>query len=301
MALVPPSTTIIAAGSRESHLLACDGERVVPLEGLSAAVTATALCQHRDGIALVGHSKAHMSALCFLDVAGDQQIFGRDQLPGDIQAFYALTSTEEGLFAGGSHPSGAPTVLRWDDEGWHTERLPSGLGPAVWKLGSAGGTVYALVSKRAGSQARVLVVRRDGEWHPLSPPGQVHDVWTDGELFVCVGEHDTALRFDGERWYQDRLPEDSTGLLICGTSRSDLFTLGHTGTQLFAAHFDGESWRNVATDALYRQRSLLGLTSLAPGRAVAIIAPRSIALLKPELVKPVEHRLRTSLTALMPR
>lgn len=150
-------------------------------------------------------------------------------------------------------------IEHWDGGRWRTEALPPNTG--VGEIAAASPSkAWTLIDVRTGRQR---IARWDG--HRWSVVGPTFDspllsaiaTLPNGEAWV-VGRAGLILHWDGLRWQRLKAPRDQGWLgdynAVVARSVKDVWALGFRGSRkgwrTHALHWDGTSWRVVATPDL---------------------------------------------------
>ena len=228
----------------------------------------------------------------------------RSGLPGNetLQGVDAVSATD--VWVVGDHRSGISRydtlAAHWNGTTWTQESTPDGNSAGMnhlYGVAAAGGATWAVgtyVDPSSSINRRKLILQRTGgTWHVAAAPTVATyeslaavdatgpaDAWAVGSATSDIQSAPLAplvLRWNGARWVSMTLPAP-TGTALTGVDArtpSDVWAVGSssdaTGTQQpYTAHFDGASWRRVATPALAAGGSLGDVVALSPSAAVAV-------------------------------
>jgi len=190
-------------------------------------------------------------------------------------------------------------VARWNGSTWTRESTPNG-NPGgfnnLYGVAAADGNVWAVgtyVDPNSSTNRRKLILQRaNGSWRVATAPivaayeqlsavdatGRA-DAWAvgsagrDGQGTSLIP---LALRWNGTSWASMALPAtESTALAgVDARTPSDVWAVGSSrgadGTQPYVAHFDGSSWRRVATPTIAGGGQLTDVVALSPSTVVAV-------------------------------
>lgn len=185
-------------------------------------------------------------------------------------------------------------AAHWNGTTWTRESTPTPNPAGINSLTSvatAGSTVFAVgtyVDPSSSVNRRKLILRRTGgTWSVSAAPTVAayetlksvdatgsSDVWAVGSASRDIQsspQFPLVLRWNGTTWASMSLPAP-TGTSLAGVDArtpTDVWAVGSTsGTQPYAAHFDGTSWRQVPTPAL--TGDLSDVAALSPSNVVAV-------------------------------
>lgn len=192
-------------------------------------------------------------------------------------------------------------AAHWNGTTWTREPTPNG-NPGgfnhLYGAAAAGGTVWAvgtyvdpnspvnrrkLILNRTGGSWRVSVAPTVATYETLAAVDAtgLADAWAVGSTSRDIQSLSTPLvplmlRWNGTRWVSMTLPATGSTALAGVDARtpSDVWAVGssRTGndTQPYVAHFDGTSWRRVATPTLSGGGELTDVVALSPSNVVAV-------------------------------
>ncbi|HEX5203112.1 MAG TPA: hypothetical protein VFW27_24550 [Actinoplanes sp.] len=222
---------------------------------------------------------------------GNETLRGVDAISaGDV---WAVGQVRSGI-------SGSATLAaHWNGTAWTREATPNA-NPAsmntLYGVAAAGGTVWAVgnyVDPSSSINRRKLILQRTGgAWHVAAAPAVARyeslaavdatgpaDAWAVGSASADINSAPLTpltLHWNGNAWVSTTLPAAS-GTSLAGVdarTSSDVWAVGSTyastGRQPYTAHFDGTSWRRVATPALPGGGELTDVVALSPSAAVAV-------------------------------
>jgi len=190
-------------------------------------------------------------------------------------------------------------AAHWDGTTWTRERTPNG-NPGGFNnlngVAAAGGTVWAVgtyVDPTSSSNRRKLILQRaGGGWRESAAPttatyealaavdatgpGVAGGVGSAASNFQTGPLAPLALRWNGSSWVSMRLPATGSTALAGVDERtsSDVWAVGSSTNaaeaQPYVAHFDGTSWRRVATPTIDGGGTLTDVVALSPSSVVAV-------------------------------
>jgi hypothetical protein len=190
-------------------------------------------------------------------------------------------------------------VARWDGSAWTPELTPNGNRSSLNNLAgvtATGGTVWAvgayIIEPGSANRRGLILQRTEGSWRIVPTPRVQVTELLDGvdatgptdAWAVGWGGNDSsapavpiALRWDGTSWQSVPLPSTESALLytVDALSPSNVWVAGETytggsGRQPYVAHFDGTSWRRVATPTIANGGRLTDIVALSPSNIVAV-------------------------------
>ena len=190
-------------------------------------------------------------------------------------------------------------VAHWNGTTWTREATPDG-NPGgfnnLYGVAAAGGTVWAvgtyvdpnssinrrkLILQRAGGRWRVSVAPIVAAYEQLKAVDATgpNDAWAVGSATSDIQSAPLvplALRWNGTSWVSQTLPA-TAGTALTGVdarTAGDVWAVGSSssagGTQPYVAHFDGTSWRRVATPTIAGGGELTDVVALSPSTVVAV-------------------------------
>jgi hypothetical protein len=192
-------------------------------------------------------------------------------------------------------------AAHWNGTTWTREPTPNG-NPGgfnhLYGVAAAGGTVWAVgtyVDPNSSINRRKLILQRTGGSWRVSPAPTVAayenlaavdatgsaDAWAVGSADSDIQSLSAplvplTLRWNGTRWVSMSVPATGSTALAGVDARtpSDVWAVGSSrignDTQPYAAHFDGTSWRHVATPTLAGGGELSDVVALSPSNVVAV-------------------------------
>ena len=221
-----------------------------------------------------------------------------DETLGDVDAVSATDVWVVGNRTVGVLSSDT-VAAHWNGTTWTREPTPNG-SPGVFNslsgVAAAGGTVWAVgtyVDPASSSNRRKLILQRaGGSWRISAAPRVatyetlaavdatgLADAWAVGSATSDIQSGPLvplALRWNGTSWVSMTLPATGSTALIGVDARtpSDVWAVGSSrnadGTQPYVAHFDGVSWRRVATPTFAGGGELTDVVALSPTTVVAV-------------------------------
>jgi len=227
----------------------------------------------------------------------------RTGLPGDeaLHGVDAVSSTD--VWVAGERPSGLgrydTVVARWNGTTWTRESTPNG-NPAgfnnLYGVAAAGATVWAVgnyVDPNSSTNRRKLILQRaDGSWGISAAPvvatyetlaavdavGSA-DAWAVGSATSNIQSAPLvplALHWNGRNWASMTVPAPG-GTTLAGVdarTATDVWAVGSSSNagaaQPYVAHFDGSSWRHVATPTIAGGGELTDVVALSSSTVVAV-------------------------------
>jgi hypothetical protein len=225
----------------------------------------------------------------------------RTGLPGDetLRGVDAVSTTD--VWVVGDHRAGIAgfetMAARWNGTTWTREPTPNPGGfNSLAGVAAAGGTVWAVgsyIDPSSSTNRRKLILQRAGDrWRVSAAPTVATserltavdatgpaDAWAVGSAsrdIQSASQAPLALRWNGTSWVSMTLPAaGSTGLAgVDARTPSDVWAVGSSsdaaGSQPYVAHFDGTSWRRMATPTLAGGGELTDVVALSPTTVVAV-------------------------------
>jgi len=223
---------------------------------------------------------------------------GQDSLV-DVDA----VSGTEAWAAGMSVPQfgrSSTLVARWNGSRWAPEPTPNGnpsSGNELVGIAAAGGMVWAVgtyTDPGPTFNRRALILQRAGGTWRLSPAPKLQatdfltgvdatgatDAWAVGwstsNLTSAPGVP-IVLRWNGTGWRPQTLPTTASTTLnaVEALTPSNVWVVGQTlvdgwNRQPYVAHFDGTSWRRIATPTVDRDAQLADIVALSPSNIIAV-------------------------------
>jgi hypothetical protein len=212
-------------------------------------------------------------------------------------------TANEAWAAGASYPGFARSstlVARWNGSSWSPEPTPNGNPTGLNSLSgvaAAGGTVWAVgtfMEPGSSTNRRALILQRTGGTWRVSPTPRVlatdfleavdatgpADAWAVGwssrDITSAPGVP-IALRWNGATWRSVPVPSTASTAVYAveALSPGNVWLAGHTlidgwNAQPYVAHFDGSSWRRVATPTVDGGGRLTDIVALSPSNIVAV-------------------------------
>src|SRR3954452_7229556 len=227
----------------------------------------------------------------------------RAGLPGNetLQGVDAVSATD--VWAVGDHRAGLARydtlAAHWNGTAWTPEPTPDGNPNGmnnVYGVAAAGGTVWAVgtyVDPNSSINRRKLILQRTGgSWHASAAPVVATyeslaavdttgpaDAWAVGSATSDIQSAPMVpltLRWNGANWVSMTLPATG-GTALAGVyarTPSDVWAVGSSsnasGAQPYVAHFDGASWRHVATPTIAGGGQLTDVVALSSSTVVAV-------------------------------
>jgi hypothetical protein len=227
----------------------------------------------------------------------------RTGLPGDeaLRGVDAVSTTD--VWTAGERPSGISrydtVVAHWNGTTWTRESTPNG-NPGgfnnLYGVAAAGGTVWAVgnyVDPTSSINRRKLILQRAaGSWRVSAAPivatyetlaavdavGPA-DAWAVGSATSNIQSSPLAplaLHWNGTSWVSMTVPATG-GTTLAGVdarTTSDVWAVGSSSSagaaQPYVAHFDGSSWRHVATPTVAGGGELTDVVALSSSTVVAV-------------------------------
>jgi hypothetical protein len=224
-------------------------------------------------------------------------------LPSDEALFGVDAVSATDVWAVGDHRAGIfaynTAAAHWNGTTWTQEPTPN-VNPSgfnhLYGVATAGDTVWAVgtyVDPNSSINRRKLILQRTGgSWH-VSPAPIVAtyeelaavdatgpaDAWAVGTASSDIQSAPLVpltLHWNGTGWVSMTLPATGSTALtgIDARSATDVWAVGSStnadGTQPYVAHFDGMSWRRVATPAIAGGGQLTDVVALSPSTVVAV-------------------------------
>jgi len=226
----------------------------------------------------------------------------RTGLPGDDTLRGVAVASATDVWTVGDHRAGLgydTMAAHWNGTTWTREPTPNadpGGFNNLYGVAAAGGTVWAVgtyVDPNSPINRRKLILRRTGgSWHVSAAPivatyeslaaidatGSA-DAWAVGSSTSNVQSTPLAplaLHWNGAGWISMKLPATGSTALTGVDSRtpSDVWAVGSSsnadGEQPYVAHFDGTSWRHVATPTITGGGELTDVVALSASTVVAV-------------------------------
>jgi hypothetical protein len=212
-------------------------------------------------------------------------------------------TANEAWAAGASYPGFARSstlVARWNGSSWSPEPTPNGNPTGLNNLSgvaAAGGTVWAVgtfMEPGSSTNRRALILQRTGGTWRVSPTPRVlatdfleavdatgpADAWAVGwssrDITSAPGVP-IALRWNGATWQSVPVPSTASTAVYAveALSPGNVWLAGHTlidgwNAQPYVAHFDGSSWRRVATPTVDGGGRLTDIVALSPSNIIAV-------------------------------
>ena len=227
----------------------------------------------------------------------------RTGLPGDetLRGVDAVSATD--VWVAGDRRAGIggydTVAAHWNGTTWTREPTPNG-NPGgfnnLYGVAAAGGTVWAVgsyVDPSSSINRRKLILQRTGSsWRVSAAPivaayerlaavdaTGAADAWAVGSASSDIQSAPLvplALRWNGTSWVSMTLPAPGSTALTGVDARtpSDVWAVGSSsdaaGPQPYVAHFDGSSWRRVATPTIAGGGELTDVVALSPSTVVAV-------------------------------
>jgi hypothetical protein len=227
----------------------------------------------------------------------------RTGLPGNDTLRGVEVASATDVWAVGDHPAGIfaydTMAAHWNGTTWTREPTPNG-NPGgfnhLYGVAAAGGTVWAVgtyVDPSSSINRRKLILQRaGGSWRVSAAPivatyehlaavdatGPA-DAWAVGSATSDIQSAPLVpltLHWNGSRWVSMTLPGTGSTALTGVDARtpSDVWAVGSSSNandaQPYVAHFDGISWRHVATPTLAGGGQLTDVVALSPSTVVAV-------------------------------
>lgn len=142
-------------------------------------------------------------------------------------------------------------VRRWDGACWTVERIDEGVAlDAVWAAGDD--DVWVGGHRTIGPPRPGLFRRRGGAWTPYEAL-EVRAIWgaSATEAWATGWGPGELLAWDGERWSRWAGVEARLRRLF-GVARDDVWAAGEDDDGGCVLHWDGRSWRRVASESTAR-------------------------------------------------
>jgi len=226
----------------------------------------------------------------------------RTGLPGDdtLRGVDATSATD--VWVVGDHRSGLgydTLAAHWNGTTWTREPTPNanpGGFNNLYGVAAVGSTVWAVgnyVDPNSSINRRKLILRRAaGGWRVSAAPVVANyetlaavdatgsaDAWAVGSATSDIQSAPLTpltLRWNGTGWVSMRLPATGSTALAGVDARTpgDVWAVGSSSnagvTQPYVAHFDGASWRRVATPTLAGGGELTDVVALSPSTVIAV-------------------------------
>jgi hypothetical protein len=191
-------------------------------------------------------------------------------------------------------------VARWNGSSWAPEPTPNGNptnGNELVGVAAAGGTVWAVgtyTDPGPTFNRRALILQRTGgTWRMVAAPKVratdfltgvdatgATDAWAVGwstsDLTSAPGVP-IVMRWNGTSWRSQTLPSTASTTLnaVEALTPSNVWVVGQTlvngySQQPYVAHFDGTSWRRVATPTFDSGGQLADVVALSPSNIIAV-------------------------------
>jgi hypothetical protein len=228
----------------------------------------------------------------------------RTGLPGDesLRGVDAVSTAD--VWAAGDRRSGISrydtVVAHWNGTTWTRESTPNGNPGGFNNLygvaAAGGGTAWAVgtyVDPNSSTNRRKLILQRaGGTWRVSAAPivanyetlAAVDTIgpaaaWAVGSATSDIQStplRPLALRWNGTGWVSTTLPATGSTALAGVDARtpSDVWAVGSSSNageaQPYVAHFDGASWRRVATPAVAGDGRLTDVVALSSSTVVAV-------------------------------
>jgi len=203
------------------------------------------------------------------------------ELPGQLNSLRTIVRSEQGLFIGGGTCAyRAPILVR--RQGQWVDDTPALAKANCVRLRAVGDSTVAAVA------GEVLLERGAGGWARVeAPTPRVADFWGDAEgALVVVGDGAKVHHRQQGRWRTHKLFPQAEAFFVDGLAADDLFAVGRTRKEVYAAHFDGSAWRDLFTDLPFAFRLILGLVATGPGEALAFGSKGTCLRLTPAGAQP---------------
>jgi hypothetical protein len=209
----------------------------------------------------------------------------------------------EAWAAGASYPGfgrSSTLIARWNGSSWSPEPTPNG-NPSSFNnlsgVAASGGTVWAVgtfIEPGSSVNRRALILQRaGGTWRVSPTPRVLPTVFLEGvdatgpadAWAVGWGSNDInsspgvpiALRWNGTDWRSVPLPitGSTTVYAVEALTPSNVWLAGQTlidgwNSQPYVAHFNGTSWRRVATPTVDNGGRLTDIVALSPSNIIAV-------------------------------
>jgi hypothetical protein len=227
----------------------------------------------------------------------------RTGLPGDESLRGVDTISAADVWAVGDRRAGISgydtLAAHWNGTSWTREPTSNG-NPGGFNdlngVAAAGGTVWAVgtyVDPNSSTNRRKLILQRTGgSWRVSAAPVAAAyeqlaavdatgpaDAWAVGSATSNIQSAPMVplvLRWNGTSWVSMTLPATGGTTLTGVDARtpSDVWAVGSSsnanGAQPYVAHFDGTSWRNVATPTIAGGGELTDVVALSTSTVVAV-------------------------------
>jgi hypothetical protein len=226
----------------------------------------------------------------------------RTGLPGDETLRGVGVASATDVWVVGDHRGGIgydTVAAHWNGTTWTAEPTPNG-NPGgfndLYGVAAAGGTVWAVgtyVDPNSSINRRKLILQRTGgSWRVSAAPivatyenlaavdatGPA-DAWAVGSATSDIQSAPLVpltLHWNGTSWVSATLPATGSTALTGVDARtpSDVWAVGSSRSadvaQPYVTHFDGISWRQVATPTLTGGGELTDVVALSPSAVVAV-------------------------------
>jgi hypothetical protein len=227
----------------------------------------------------------------------------RTGLPGDetLRGVDAVSGTD--VWAVGDRRAGISgndtLAAHWNGMAWTRESTPNG-NPGgfndLYGVAAAGGRVWAVGTyvdpDSPANRKKLILQRAGGSWRVIAAPvvatyeqlaavdatGSA-DAWAVGSATSNIQSGSLTpltLRWNGTSWVSMTLPATGSTALtgVDARTSSDVWAVGSSSNageaQPYVAHFDGTSWRHVATPTIAGGGELTDVVTLSTSTVVAV-------------------------------